>query len=250
LETPGLERPSNGPCRLYWELCDRTSWARRAYWEAAARRLGIPGHAEALAAWEAAVRSDSGRACRLLAWLFENVPGSRVCILGPRARRPPRGCDIIFSVQAPDVFGIDAVFTDLDSLPPPLDIRASAKWLLVHVHADNWTRVLNYGLEAVYTSQAYCIPPVLGIGGFTDGDRPVALAASLRASEIVLEGYSTSPYCLHKRVCDMAAKRLKLTIAWEIIGRTTRLGYIIERLGETIRLKLGPSIEDLGERVW
>ena len=80
----------------------------------------------------------------------------------------------------------------------------------------------------MYTSQRYCLWPVLGIGGFTDGDRLVTLAMALGFREIRLIGFDLDePRCVGKSSCDLMAKRVKLGVASSIIGYLARYyGYV------------------------
>jgi len=103
-------------------------------------------------------------------------------VLGPAAEGAPGDCDVVFGVQAPGAYPLDAVFTDLDSRWPPVEPEAAYRWVLVHVHGDNVTWALAGAPRgSIYTSQAVCAAPVLGVGGFTDGDRPVVFALALGA---------------------------------------------------------------------
>ena len=209
-----------GPCRLYEETCDRLEPARRVYAEIAGL-LGLPWHREALALERAWRLGDPGALCGFLAEAWERVPGGRVCVLGPLHDGPrPRGCSVYYAVEAPGTLGADAVFTDRDSRPPPLDEWAAYRYWLVHLHGDNyWLAGPPAAERIVYTSQAYCRWPVLGIGGFTDGDRPVALALALGAREVVLLGYDTrGPRCPHKGAWACRWKEGKLRAAWRALG--------------------------------
>jgi len=235
-----------GPCRLYSRMCADAAWARRLYGALVEARLGLSRRREVEAAWEAAARGDPWATCRFLEWAYSRVPGSRVCVLGPAASGVPRGCDVVFGVQAPEVFPLDAVFTDLDSLWPPVEPEAAYRWVLVHVHGDNalWA-LAGAPRGSVYTNQAVCVPPVLGVGGFTDGDRPVVFALSLGAEEVALYGFPGLPYCGHKAYC-WEGKGSKLALAREVIARAARArGYIVERLGETIVVKRPPGAREV-----
>jgi len=105
--------------------------------------------------------------------------------VGPAAEGAPGDCDVVFGVQAPGAYPLDAVFTDLDSRWPPVEPEAAYRWVLVHVHGDNVAWALAGAPRgSVYTSQAVCAAPVLGVGGFTDGDRPVVFALALGAARV------------------------------------------------------------------
>jgi len=223
---------------LYARLCRDTAWARRLYTRLVEPVLGLSRRREVEAAWLAAERGDPGTACGFLAWAYSRVPGSRVCVLGPAAGGAPGECDVVLGVQAPGAYPLDAVFTDLDSRWPPLEPEAAYRWVLVHVHGDNVAWALAGAPRgSVYTSQAVCVAPVLGVGGFTDGDRPVVFALALGAGEVILHGFPRGPYCGHKWYCP-EGKRVKLRLAHRIIAEAARArGYIVEVRGETIVVK-------------
>ena len=129
------------------------------------------------------------------------------------------------------------MFTDRDSRPPPLDEWAAYRYWLVHLHGDNyWLHRDPAGGRVAYTSQAYCLWPVIGTGAFTDGDRPVALAMALGADEIVLYGYDTGgPVCTHKLSGGCRWKRVKLQAAWLALGLLAReYGYELEVRGDEL----------------
>ncbi len=164
-----------------------------------------------------------------------------MCVVGPLSRGLPTGCDVVFTVESPWLYGGDAVFTDLDSRGAPLEPVAAWRFWLVHVHGDNWLHALARAPpRAVYTSQAYCVPPVLGTGGFTDGDRPVAVAMALGAGEIRVYGFDFErATCAHKSSCS-ASKPLKLRAARLIIEwLSERYGYRAADAGEALVLKPG-----------
>ncbi len=209
-----------GPCRLYEETCNRLGPARRVYARVAGL-LGLPWHRESMALEAAWRHSDPGVVCGFLAEAWERVPGEKVCVLGPLydGLLPP-GCSVYYAVEAPGTLGSDAVFTDRDSRPPPLEEWAAYRYWLVHIHGDNyWIVRPPADGKVIYTSQAYCKWPVIGIGGFTDGDRPVALALALEAGEVVLAGYDTGgPRCPHKGPWACEGKEDKLRATWLVLG--------------------------------
>ncbi len=149
-----------------------------------------------------------------------------VCILGPLAERVPQCPGLVMSVEqaAGLSLRLDVVAGDLDALLSPSVPLSAARFWLVHLHGDNLalSRLLADSIHGsvVYTNQRYCLWPVLGIGGFTDGDRLVALAMALGFREIRLIGFDLGePRCVGKRSCDLEAKRVKLIVASSIISR-------------------------------
>jgi len=239
-----LSRPHGGSCSLYARFCAEARPARLLFYEVAGR-LGYSMEREAVAAsWAARAAPDP---CPLLARLYEDVPGGKVVVYGPLAG-PPRGEGLAAAPEGGVVPGhkYHIVAGDLDSALDPYMLSIHAGMLLIHVHGDNFL-TLPARLSPPpprtlvgYTSQAYCLWPVLGVGGFTDGDRLAVLSMVLGAGEIVLEGFRfDEPYCGHKRVCSeslLRAKRVKLEASRGLLARAAEAyGYVEEAFGEGIR---------------
>jgi len=239
-----LPTPHSGSCRLYERFCAAARPARLLFY-AVARRLGYSMEREAIAAsWAARAAPDP---CPVLEGLYERVPGGRVVVYGPLAG-PPGSDGLLMAPEGGVAPGYRylVVAGDLDSAWDPYSLGLHAGILLIHVHGDNFLslpgRVSPPPLHALvaFTSQAYCWWPLLGVGGFTDGDRLVVLSMVLGAGEIVLEGFRfDDPYCGHKRVCDGAVlevKRAKLEASRWILSEAARAyGYVEEVVGEGIR---------------
>ena len=130
------------------------------------------------------------------------------------------------------------VVGDLDSGDPyTLAELCSNRVCLLHVHGDNLEKYRDFSrmLRGNYipTSQAYCVWPVLGMGGYTDGDRAVLAPALFGARRIEVYGFDFSkPSLRHKAhgASDLRVKALKLELARAIIEIGARqLGYAIAR---------------------
>lgn len=235
-----------GSCRLYSEFCRATRPAREAY-KVAASRLGLSWEREAAAAHLASQLSmySGVDTCRVLGMLYRLIPGSRVCVLWPGASRIPEGCDVVAAPESLPVRGVryDIVAGDLDSRWDPYVLSAHARLLLIHFHGDNYTRLPSrlspwpsWSMLA-FTSQAYCMWPVLGVGGFTDGDRLVVLAMALGAREVLVAPFEAGRVdCGHKLYCDPRAKREKLMVGLEVLGRAASMyNYVAEARREELR---------------
>jgi len=117
------------------------------------------------------------------------------------------------------------IFTDLDG-----DLRAQRKACsngsiaVIHAHGDNIARlkeVERFEREVIGTCQCEPISPLLNFGGFTDGDRAVAFALEMGASEITLVGFR-----FDAPVPNTETKRKKLVWAKKIIAILARHGNI------------------------
>jgi len=233
-----------GSCRLYERFCGEARPARLLFLDVAGR-LGYSLEREAVAvSWAG---RDAPDPCPVLERLYGVVPGGRVVVYGPLAGAP-RGQGLVMAPEggvAPG-YRYGVVAGDLDSALDPYMLSLHADVLLIHVHGDNFlslaSRLTPRPLQGLvgFTSQAYCWWPILGVGGFTDGDRLAVLSMVLGAGEIVLEGFQfDKPYCGHKRVCDeplLQAKRVKLEASrWLLSRAAAAYGYVEEPVGEGIR---------------
>jgi len=210
--------------------------ARRLYWETIAGPLGHSPEREAMAAsWAARLGGDP---CGVLEYLFDRVPGRRVCVLGPLYSGGVGPCDLRVAPEGVPELGLsyDVVAGDLDSAVDPYTLSYHARILLVHVHGDNYTRLASnldpwpVHARVAFTSQAYCCWPVLGVGGFTDGDRLAVLSMILGAGEIIVAGFDFErPACGHKRACSpggLEAKARKLQASRSLLYRAAEAyGY-------------------------
>ncbi len=236
---------SREPCALYSEICSRAAALREAYREIVEPVMGHSRSMELWSALEAArLHRDPWRVCTLLGRLALNVWDARVCVLGPLTRRAPEKCGLAVAVEGLEIAepGLArmsrVVVGDLDSSEPhTLSRLCEDRVCFLHVHGDNLERfksvsellIGNY----VPTSQAYCVWPVLGIGGYTDGDRAVLIPALLGARRIEVYGFDFSrPSRRHKawRTDDPGLKRVKLGLARLMIEEgARRLGYALAR---------------------
>jgi uncharacterized Rossmann fold enzyme len=162
-----------------------------------------------------------------------------VCVVGPvPTERFDDQCDSIILVEgamssnASDIGRVDIMVGDLDSTGlNMLDFCADTKICFIHVHGDNFNRVVSVvgkPYNIVFTSQAYCIPPVLGVGGYTDGDRAVIIPLLFGAKNVVVRWFDFSrPYYVHKKhYFNYNIKQIKLKLAEKIIHEISKtLGY-------------------------
>lgn len=118
--------------------------------------------------------------------------------------------------------GVDCMVTDLDGAPETaIRLTTYDTPVAIHAHGDNTRAIQEYvpqcQLSAVLpTTQAGPAPPVLNVGGFTDGDRAAFLADHLGASSLVFPGWDFDDSTVSK------LKRRKL-------GWAERLLYWLER---------------------
>ncbi|MEB3806723.1 MAG: hypothetical protein GSR73_04320 [Desulfurococcales archaeon] len=228
-------------CNLYERVCRRLAPARRLYIDTAEKRLGLPRRREVEAAELAARYAAPSSTCSFLRWAVSNIPDRRVCVLGPLFEGDGLGdCDVIVGVEQVTAlpYEVDVLTGDLDSLNGAgIHPKYASLYWLVHVHGDNTMLLPNNGVldrvqrdeGIVFTSQAICLWPVLGIGGFTDGDRLAVFSMYMGASAIALLGFDFDRAgCVGKAFCNARAKEEKLRVAREIIWRASMLlGYRI-----------------------
>jgi len=236
---------SRGYCKLYDVACRIFRPARELYFRVVEKTMGYNRSREAEAAESASKVGDYDAVCNFLSWAFDRLAGSRVCIVGPLydgGRGELAACDIVMGVEQVYLssVGCDVVSGDMDvTHGHVLERGVLEHFRIVHVHGDNYTRVVNearrHGRNVVFTSQAYCFWPVLGIGGFTDGDRLVLLAMGFKAREIRLLGFDfRAPRCVGKAYCDQESKSIKLELSRKLLVEYARIyGYeIIEEVVE------------------
>lgn len=227
-----------GYCSLFERACRLLEAARLLYREIVEPAMGYSRVREVEAAYYASHVASGAAVCRFLEWAFRNIPERRVCVVGPLygLSKRPRGCDVVVGVEQVALWGLecDLVSGDLDVTRGRItEDPAGERFRLVHIHGDNYEHVLSWspvdGERVVYTSQAYCAWPVLGIGGFTDGDRLVLLAMAFGAREVALYGFNLhSPTCVGKMTCDLEYKARKLRLASILLGEYARIyGYRI-----------------------
>ncbi|MCE4600815.1 MAG: hypothetical protein F7C38_04540 [Desulfurococcales archaeon] len=230
-------------CKLYEGVCRKLAPARGLYIDIAEKRLRLPRRREIEAAELAARYAVPSSTCGFLQWAVSNIPGRRVCVLGPLFEGDGlNDCDVVIGVEQVTSlpYGVDVLTGDLDSLDKAsIHPRDASMYWLVHVHGDNTMLLSNNGVldrvlrdeGIVFTSQVACLWPVLGIGGFTDGDRLAVFSMYMDAGAIALLGFDFNhARCVGKALCSARAKEEKLHIAREIIWRASRLlGYRILR---------------------
>ena len=129
----------------------------------------------------------------------------------------------------------DILVTDLDG-DVGIDLEANRKGavIVVHAHGDNRPELQRYVPQIkgrmVPTTQSSPFGPVHDFGGFTDGDRALALASHFGARDIRLIGFD-----LHhprpKQGTSPETKAKKLLWAERLIGQmTSRMELAIEFL--------------------
>ncbi|WP_460123220.1 hypothetical protein [Stetteria hydrogenophila] len=171
------------------------------------KRLGFSRLAEASVAsnvaWSVPCSSACAAAMRAKA-LIERA-GGRVCVVGPLAGGPPRGCGAVV------VAGEDAVeaaaasrrptpailVTDADGAPP-LDPHTAGFIVFMHIHADNLHSVSQRIPRAqrgslLLTSQVPVHGCIVSPFGFADGDRAILAAAALGGAVVRVEGVDAEP---------------------------------------------------------
>jgi len=185
---------------------------------------------------------DEASVCIALHRVRTMLREREVCVVGPLADNVPDSCEVVISVE-----GVEPLYSG----PFPSIIVGDGdsgglatystcgfgRYCFLHFHGDNMILASELAGAArgwlVPTSQAFCVPPLLGIGGYTDGDRAVILAMVMGASYIKIIGFNfNNPVCLHKRsrLCNILYnKKTKLALAQRIIEYVSRrLGYIWE----------------------
>ncbi|MCE4624308.1 MAG: hypothetical protein F7C35_00380 [Desulfurococcales archaeon] len=164
-------------------------------------------------------------------------------------------CDTIIVVDGvdkvrPDLAGIADVYVgDADSTDPAFLVEwcSMGRLCLIHFHGDNYNHLLPYcpfPTGTIITSQLFCAPPVLGVGGYTDGDRALAVSMALRALEVSVTGFNFNHvYRVHKGSRSASGdKRVKLGLARILLERLMEVyGYRLARrdtLGFQLRREL------------
>ena len=135
-----------------------------------------------------------------------------------------------------------AIATDLDGDPNAV-IEACSRGSIVflHAHGDNVDKLLTHGLDVVNhcryvvptTQCPRAPPPLVNVGGFTDGDRCCTIAYSLGFEKLVLLGMDLNSdyvgrYSKGFEVRAWIRKRLKLSIARRIIDGVAKRIEVIE----------------------
>ena len=112
-----------------------------------------------------------------------------------------RAADAVFAASnAADVLlrrdlGVDCMVTDLDKAPGVArDLTHAGTPVAVHAHGDNRGAIRGWVPEmatdwVIATTQVKPRPPVVNVGGFTDGDRAAFLADHLGAETLVFPGW-------------------------------------------------------------
>jgi len=225
---------SRGYCKLYDAACRIFEPARELYYGVVEKTMGYNRSREAVAAESASRVGDYDAVCNFLSWAFDRLADSHVCIIGPLydgGGYGLAGCDVLMGVEQVYLSSVkcDVVSGDMDVTHGlVLEGGVLERFRIIHVHGDNYTRVVNevrrLGRNVVFTSQAYCFWPVLGIGGFTDGDRLVLLAMGFKAGEIRLLGFDfRSPRCVGKAYCDQVSKSMKLELSRKLLVEYARI---------------------------
>ena len=236
------------------DLCRRLSLARTLYRSIAEPVMGHPRSLEHLAAQLAAysAASLSDTICLTLERLLASLSGD-VCVVSPLVAELPAACSSMSVVAVepgphnPGVLQASSVVVgDLDGSRGGdlLRLASRERMLLAHVHGDNVYRLLGstggrWPDWAVPTSQAVCVFPVLGVGGYTDGDRAVVAAMALSAPHIIAVGFDFEhPQSPHKDSSVSAVsgyKPAKLRVAERIILEAARLyGYSVKRVSSHV----------------
>ncbi|MCE4620658.1 MAG: hypothetical protein F7C33_06520, partial [Desulfurococcales archaeon] len=136
----------------------------------AERRLGLDPRRELEAAELGAKLQDPAKTCEFSQWLLRAVDSEAACIIGPLAEGVPQCPGLIMSVEQAAWLAprLDIVTGDLDALLSPPVPLSTARFWLVHLHGDNLplSRLLADRIHGsiVYTSQRYCLWPLIGIG--------------------------------------------------------------------------------------
>ena len=92
-------------------------------------------------------------------------------------------------------FGVDCMVTDLDKVPGVArDLTHAGTPVAVHAHGDNRGAIRGWVPEmatdwVIATTQVKPRPPVVNVGGFTDGDRAAFLADHLGAARLSFPGW-------------------------------------------------------------
>ncbi len=232
--------------QLYTMLCEKLRKARLLYRLVAEPRMGHSPRREreVLFAMSEKLSAYSDKYVMLFEELYQRINGKRVCVVGPLTNDVGNECvgsndTVILVDRSPDFILDDLIIVgDFDGLYN-MDLygvcgSSSSSICLLHVHGDNYGKLAGFFgsqnmLNAVFTSQIDCRWPVLGVGGYTDGDRAVLLAMALGAKEIRVAGFNFSkPYCGHKRYgCYgyfLEVKSMKLRIA-ELMVKSGALVY-------------------------
>jgi uncharacterized Rossmann fold enzyme len=127
------------------------------------------------------------------------------------------------------------VVTDLDGAPDDLAWAASrGSAMVVHAHGDNQPALralapkLGPRLYGTYQSAPEPgLEPMRNLGGFTDGDRAVALCESLGAKAVLLVGFDLdAPPSPYSHRWDPRTKPAKLAWARRLIGEAAARGRV------------------------
>jgi len=181
-------------------------------------------------------RADDERARDELVALAEpfdrgrlDVGGETVAIAGaaPALRDEldrVHGADAVFAASnAADLLlrrgiDVDCMITDLDKAPgAAADLTHAGTPVAVHAHGDNRGAIRGWVPEmatewVLPTTQVEPRPPVINVGGFTDGDRAAFLADRLGAGELRFPGWDFDDPGVG------AEKRRKLRWAARLLG--------------------------------
>lgn len=126
------------------------------------------------------------------------------------------------------------IVTDLDGHPQQCFVAArQGSVAFIHAHGDNEGLLREHGPKfpprlVAGTCQVAPIAPLLNPGGFTDGDRAVALALVLGAARVRLVGWDWETPGPYSRRSDVQRKRRKLDWARRLIDSWTRAGAPVE----------------------
>jgi len=255
-----LLRPFLKYCSVFEDMCDRLSQARNLYFRVAEKAMGHPRIREYEAAQYASRTVSEERFCESIGVLREDLLSSEnACVLGPLfdpwSTAFPGRCDLIVVLDSaahlvpPRRFrGIRArVYLLGDGDFDPARYRPCSSGLplgayLLHYHGDNYIRVSMLkramSIPVVPTSQAVCWWNVLGLGGYTDGDRAAMLLMSHGVPRVVLEGYNFERIsCSHKRTLSCGLKHRKLMVARRILSEgASAYGYVMDVLENKVLL--------------
>ncbi len=248
----GLLRPFLKYCSVFEDMCDRLSQARNLYFRVAEKTMGHPRMREYEAALYASRSVSEEQFCESIWVLREDLLSSeKACVLGPLfdpwSTSFPGRCDLVvvldsaahlvpprrFMKTRPGVYLLGDGDFDAARYQPHISGLHFGAYLL-HYHGDNYIRVTMLSralhIPLVPTSQAVCWRNVLGLGGYTDGDRAAILLMSHGVPRVVLEGYNFERVsCAHKHILYCGLKHRKLMAARRILSEgASAYGYAVD----------------------
>jgi len=114
----------------------------------------------------------------------------------------------------------EIVVTDFDGVSLAL-LKRYKPITFAHIHGDNLKRYLmsvpNVIRFVVPTTQTFPYNPMYNFGGFTDGDRAIAMALALGARKVRVYGFNREEIGKFSGKTNPDVKRVKIEIAYRII---------------------------------